>query len=169
MWRWNLTFSALESHTSTTCTPHKTSAPETCFWQIPRKHQTSDQSHAHDPELCGRMLSQATRLPPSRNSSYSCHLLDNSKIYLPHHLVFGHLAERGRDRIMRGLPRNDLEALLSEVENRCDDNRTAILIEGCLKKWGLLWTWAEDPAVDIRRVATQCSERDQRRCQGIRE
>ena len=33
--------------------------------------------------------------------------------------------------IMRGLSRKELEALSSEVDNRCNDN---ILIEGCLKK-----------------------------------
>jgi hypothetical protein len=35
---------------------------------------------------------------------------------------------------LRGLSRKELEALSSEVDNRCNDNRTAILIEGCLKK-----------------------------------
>ena len=38
------------------------------------------------------------------------------------------------EAIMRGLSSNDLEALSSEADNRCNDNRTAILIEGCLKK-----------------------------------
>ena len=35
---------------------------------------------------------------------------------------------------LRGLSKKELEALSSEVDNRCNDNRTAILIEGCLKK-----------------------------------